>query len=294
MNWVRLTTTYAQFNEFNLYRTLTHNQLIDMDHDQFTRNLERIISYKDAACIELRTVDLGAQLYAIEDLLQRHHQADSELETKISDLYERASEFAKKTSHYWIQDEEWINESYRSFFQNAAHSMSAAGVLAPFVESMFVRIFQRIREGVKVRSLPNTSDDTRIAAVEDEYWDPHWVFNPQRRRCLVSGICQLSIAVGLDRYFPKDYKMVLTALFMYRNKLFHHGFEWPSEEVVKFKDNIQRCSWPREWFDVQLKNDEPWIYYMSDSFIKHCLKLIDSVLEGTGRFLRSPEKHGKS
>ena len=262
-----------------------------MDSDQLNSKIEQIITEKDVVCLELGTVDLLAQLYAIEELIRRNQQADSALNNKINSLYSRASEFNAKTSHYWIQDEEWIDESYRSIFQNAAHSMSAVGVLAPFVESMYVRIFQLIRDIQNGNSLPKDAVDSRATAIENEYWDPYLVFDPKRRSDIVDGICQLSSTVGIDKYFPVDYELTLKALFLYRNRLFHHGFEWPEEVVTKFKNYIHRCSWPQEWFDEQLKNDEPWIYTMSDTFIRHCLRFIDSVLEGTGRYIKSKRRN---
>ena len=69
----------------------------------------------------------------------------------------------------------------------------------------------------------------------------------------------------------------LAALFAYRNKMFHNGFEWPMKERHKFSEEIQRRGWPPEWFKKSTSGDQPWIFYMSADFIQHCLDTIDQV-----------------
>ena len=82
---------------------------------------------------------------------------------------------------------------------------------------------------------------------------------------------------------------MFSALFTYRNRMFHHGFEWPMNERKKFDEMIREEGWPPEWFRKSESGGEPWIFYMSDQFVQHCLTTIDQVLEGVGRYLKRHE-----
>jgi hypothetical protein len=83
---------------------------------------------------------------------------------------------------------------------------------------------------------------------------------------------------------PSNLEPVLQALFEYRNKMFHRGFEWPSVEREQFER--KRASWPSDWFSMAVSGQEPWIFYLTEAFIEHCLDIIHSVLVGIGAFAR--------
>ncbi len=228
----------------------------------------------------LKDLDLEAQLSAIKDLLRRNRQADEDLEQKIKDLYEQA----QRTTEVWrnspYQDDRFVDETYRSFFQDAAHSMAAVGMLAPFLEAFFVASFQCVRDEVG-RTKQASSEDQRTQAVESEFWDPHFVFEQQgRRKDLVAGFDQLTHSIGLARFFPNDYRKTLEALFHYRNRMVHHGFEWPEGERKKFQNKLQDGDWPSNWFLEQVRPGETCIFCMSGEFIKHCLWTIDQMRKG--------------
>ena len=74
-------------------------------------------------------------------------------------------------------------------------------------------------------------------------------------------------------------------MFAYRNKMFHHGFEWPLNERRKFEQTIRKGEWPSNWFIKSWIGDEPWIFYLSTIFIDHCLLTIDQVIQGVGAYL---------
>ena len=56
------------------------------------------------------------------------------------------------------------------------------------------------------------------------------------------------------------------------------------KERKNFGERIQNQQWPSEWFEVSTIGAAPWIFYMSRSFIDHCLKTIDQVLDGVGKY----------
>ncbi|MCY4556441.1 MAG: hypothetical protein OXF79_08705 [Chloroflexi bacterium] len=239
------------------------------------------ISNRDRALFLIEEYDLEAQLLAIRGLVKRNSESDKALEEEIKAL---GAEIPKHTDEYadYMQDS-WIDHLHGSVFQDAAHSMSAVGMLAPFVESLFVAIFSGLR--ADRRPVDGALDD-RAAALHGDFWNPRYVFEgSQRRRDVVKGIGQLSESTGLTAYLPASLPKTLSALFEYRNKLFHNGFEWPMVERERFGNSIRQNQWPSEWFSQSTSDGEPWIFYMSPEFIQHCLATIDEVLAGVGKYL---------
>lgn len=132
-----------------------------------------------------------------------------------------------------------------SVFQDAAHSMGAVGMLAPFVESMFHQGLLAVGERlIDAGQVPSTVP--RFAeAPPAKRWDCHYVWKAGKaRKELAEGIIQLSNSVGLSPHLPSDINRMLTALFQYRNKMFHNGFEWPAATREAFDEN--RMKWPGE------------------------------------------------
>ena len=88
---------------------------------------------------------------------------------------------------------------------------------------------------------------------------------------------------GLTAHLPADLKPTLQALFEYRNNMFHFCFEWPTNERERFQKRT--ADWPSDWFSMATIDHKPWIFYLTDAFIDHCLTIIDSVLGGVGVLL---------
>ena len=235
-----------------------------MDIEKFMEGvLRHALTDRDLAHIELRALDVKAQLLAIKSLICRNQQADEDLEQKIEALYEQARRTNEvRNSPY--QDDRWVDETYQSFFQDAAHSMAAVGMLVPFIESLFASIFPR---------LPKEKENNKQG--------------------IAKAIPRLAESNGLSQYFPNDYKKVLDALYLYRNKMFHNGFIWPENERNKFQKAIKERGWPQNWFDEKTYKDsrktteKPWIFCMSTEFIEHCLWTIEQVLDCYGKSLRT-------
>ncbi len=231
--------------------------------------------------------DLQAQLYAIRGALKRSKAVEAEIIEKIRnmdieiDSYHRDSDNFE--DHAMMHMEDFRGDLLqRSVYSDAANSMSAVGMLAPFIESLFVALFEELRK----IAVPNAQADPRSQALQTLYWNPQLVIkNGEIGNDLVRGIQELAKVVGLEPFLPNRYDETLTALFAYRNNMFHNGFEWPNDKVERFQSRIQNKHWPSTWFQHSSKNDVPWIYYMSEEFIQHCLKLIDQVLDGVGEYL---------
>jgi len=127
--------------------------------------------------------------------------------------------------------------------------------------------------------------------VSDEiFWDCHFVVTAKGRyqKDIVKGASQLAEAIGLLTHLSPNFSLTLQALFAYRNKMFHLGFEWPIPERDKFQKRLK--DWPH-WFTTATTNNKPWIFYLTDTFILHCIESIDNLLGGLGAFARPKRWH---
>jgi hypothetical protein len=235
-------------------------------------------------CLELH-FDIDAQLAAIRALLRHHRDQSKAVDEEIARLGEHARRVTGNENE--PAAEEWTDRVHRSAYLGAAHSMAAVGMLAPLVETLFHGIFKCIGAQFFSTCLP-ANMYLRSAASGGELWDCHFVFDgtKQEKKDLTSGIMQLAKVIGLSDKLPSALEQTLSALFSYRNSMFHNGFEWPLDERVKFAQRIRSKGWPSDWFSTATSDDEPWIFYFSEQYIEHCLEMIDQVLDTVGAFIR--------
>lgn len=230
------------------------------------------------------SLDVDYQLRAIHGLLYRNQQADKSLGKEIEEIEGHARKLEGILNERAV--DEWVDRLHHSVYQDAAHSMAAVGMLAPLIESIFAQSYQSIGRKFFPASHPVTTH-ARWSAAHQIQWDCHLVINEGRTRPdLVSGIAQLADATGLSSRLPTDIKPTLAALFAYRNKMFHLGFEWPMDERLAFAARITEERWPAEWFSKATHGDEPWIFYMSAQFIDHVIETIYRVLDGLAAYVR--------
>lgn len=243
------------------------------------------ISNRDQALFLIGERDLESQLIAIKGVLRQNREAEKQATKTIKALDEHIRSLADDDAEYQMHIEDhWVDTLHGTVFQDAAHSLSAIGMLAPFIESLFVSIY----EGLRNRTPKDVGGDPRTKATQNQYWNPQIVFGKDGPRDdIVAGIEQLAISTGLQPFLPSGYQKTLSALFSYRNNMFHNGFEWPLEARQKFANRIKNDGWPSDWFDQAIRDKEPWVFYMSNEFIEYCLQTIDRVLEGVGRYLET-------
>ena len=252
-----------------------------------------------ARVVALPDLDYKSQLIAIRTLLDLHRKAEAEHTAEIK----KAEQFARtpvrtRSSDPFVnaleddfREQNWIDHLHYSVYHDAAHSMASVGLISPFVESIFYQSFRSI-EREMTKKVPLPSDHERWIRPAEDQWDCHYVWENGRRRAnLVKGIMQLAHAVDLTGYLPDDLGLTLSALFEYRNKMFHCGFEWPLEERLRFDQRLS--GWPKDWFVKATSGDAPWVFYMSPIFVAHCLDRTEEIIAGIGkfckkRFLRRP------
>ena len=202
------------------------------------------------------TADYHSQIDAIGALCARLNQSEDELADKILETREYAEQVSGDANEF--ATEEWVYLSHMSVFQGAAHSMAAVSMLAPLIESAFKDVCLKIKRPTR---LPEGQTGG-----------------------LVADFMKVAREEGLTvDYLPDDLRPTLEAIFEYRNKMLHCGFEWPSDEIGKF--DARRKSWPCAWFKYSLLGDDVWMFYMSRTFISHCLDMTREVVDGIDDFL---------
>jgi hypothetical protein len=239
------------------------------------------LSNRDRAFFVLGSPDWDSQLMAIHELLRLQRSAEAKLFNDIDDLDKLARKSSGAYADHVVDD--WVDHVHGSVFQGAAHSLSAVGMLAPFAESLFCNAFLGIRDLLTRCALPLNSN-ARSALAADKEWDAH--FDNGGHTNLVEGIMSLATVTGIDTYFPVDFRKSITALFSYRNKNLHYGFEWPQIEREKFWVRIANEGWQSSWFEHSSSDHKIWIIYMTNDFVTHCLATIDDFLEGLGRYVK--------
>lgn len=216
-------------------------------------------------------------MIAFKNLLQQNRLAGDQTAEQISAL-------ESHIDGYMGGDEELLNEMenhrvdslHGKVYQDAAHSMSAVVMLAPFLESLLIYIFKDIEKNCDRRRIP-AKNGSRGELDKRIFWDPHQFRNSDGKwkRGLACGIIQLSESTVLRGYLPDDFSKIISALMAYRNKMFHNGFEWPTKERENFSNLMHEKEWPDSWFEATRDGDHFWIYFMSNEFINLCLDLTD-------------------
>lgn len=233
----------------------------------------------------LDTIDLDAQLLAIRAMIARNRQADDQLSQDIKDLDAKARAAKGDWAHHLV--DLTVDEMHGSVYQSAASSAAAVGALAPLLESFFSEIFASLRKHYETE-LTEGLVQVRPPAPGFDPWNPYiYVGRKDRRGDIALGIIQVAKATGLGDRLPADHATLIEALFTYRNKMLHRGFEWPLKERHDFLKVVAEKGWPSTWFDKATSGDEPWVIYITDELIDRCLKFIDELLEAAGAYNRA-------
>jgi hypothetical protein len=214
---------------------------------------------------------------AIHGLLRRNRAGAAEIAEEIKSAEDRARHLKGVLN-------DWVDRVHHSAYQEAAHSMAAVGMLAPFVETVLHQCFL----GIGNRLYPiasQTKSHDRWKAAHALEWDCHYFISGRGvKKDLAKGIDQLASALGLTSSLPADFGKTTSALIAYRNAMFHNGLEWPIKERQKFERRIGK-EWPSEWFTIGRSGENPWIFYMSETFIQHVLSSIEQMLKVLGQFV---------
>ena len=239
---------------------------------------------RDFACLVLENVDYDSQLRAIKELLNLHQQIARTRSLKIAEIEEEIPK--RRGIDRMHAENDRIDLCHESVYEDAAHSLAAIGMLAPFIETVFSQVFESVKQKYEGKTLP-TPDHPRWKAEEAKRWNCRWYYSKKKggiENDVTQGILELARVTGLLPYLPTELRPILKALFGYRNNMLHNGFEWPLDTRNKFHKRTTE-EWPKEWFSWARSGDAPWVCYMTDALINECLVYIDQIISAIGHFV---------
>lgn len=241
------------------------------------------LKLRDFACLVLKNVDYESQLRAIKALLSVHQQIACARSVKIVQIEEDICKLRGINRMHAEHDR--IDLCHESVYEDAAHSMAAIGMLAPFIETVFGQVFESVKQGYEGKA-PPSPDHRRWKAEEAKQWNCRWFCKKDggMENDVVRGILELSRVTGLLPYLPPELRPILNAVFGYRNNMLHNGFEWPLAVRDKFRRRTE-SEWPSDWFSWAQSGNAPWVCYMTDALINECLTYIDQIIDAIGQFV---------
>lgn len=178
-----------------------------------------------------------------------------------------------------------------SCYRDTACSHAAVGALAPFIEGLLAHMFQFLR---RIAGKGADSGHERWKLEAEDFWDPHKIIedgNLGKNHDIVRGTIQLVEALDIGCYFPHPFNKVLAALFTFRNRALHDGYDWPPKKRAEFAKLVEKSDW-RSWFGWPQIGGVPWMISLNDVFVRDCLQMAQDVLCGFERLSREWQSNG--
>jgi hypothetical protein len=235
----------------------------------------------------LYTIDWRSQLDAIRLMIARNRNT-GEAFSKAIDVDEAQVE--TYDGPYQVHRMNHNTDlKHESVYRDAAESMAAIGMVAPLIESTLGQALSALGEMYDRKGM-SPGDHTRWkrSVGNASRWNCQFYFNSKKQASnnIILGLPQLAEACGLDKFLAKDFMAWFEAMFVYRNYMFHGGFEWTIERRGLFKKAIEEKNWG-QWFVCSYTNDRPWIYYIRDDAIVAMPTMVQDMLNSLGRFTKS-------
>ncbi|UFW64428.1 hypothetical protein RlegWSM1455_23560 [Rhizobium laguerreae] len=250
------------------------------DFDSFLDNRD----YLDAL---VHTIDWQSQLLAVRLMISRNRLAGEAFSKAIED--EAAELKAYNGPHHDHYVEHHVDMMHESVYRDAAESMAAIGMIAPLVESTLGQSLAALGDMYDRKSIhPGNHKRWKRAENHEDRWNCQFYFNGKKeaKNNIILGLPQLAGACGLDKFLSQDFMVWFEAMFTYRNFMFHGGFEWTIERRDFFEKEIEKKGWD-QFFTCSTTDRRPWIYYIKDEAIVALPTMVESMLDGLGRFAKS-------
>ncbi|RWO22122.1 hypothetical protein [Mesorhizobium sp.] len=258
--------------------------MTDPEHRRL--GLENMLEDRDYLYRLVSTIDWDAQLEAIRAVLREHRRSADGVSANIKELEEEARTYQGPYHDHVIN--EHVDAKWRSTYSDAAISLSAVGMIVPMLETIFAQAFHSLGAKYAAKGIaPPDHKRWRRAKDHPERWNVQWYFGKNDGRVdIVSGLPQLCDAIELSAHLRPDDIDWIVALFSYRNRMFHGGFEWSIPQRQMFVALIAERGWDRYFF-WSTSNDEPWICYLRDEVIDVLPDRVFAILGGLGRFTKA-------
>jgi hypothetical protein len=187
--------------------------------------------------------------------------------------------------------EEYGMTFYQSVYQDGTHSLAAVGMVAPLMETVFVRLLDAARKMVDVTTILPLHARWCVVDKEGKRWNCKYRWSKSDKAWkddLVNGIEQFLKALHIETFLGHEDRLRLKTLFQYRNNMFHNGMEWPEEKRASFMKLMKEL--PPQWLQLAESGGRPWMFYMTASFVDGCLDMLERFVDSVGAlFLREHE-----
>jgi hypothetical protein len=253
---------------------------------------------RDYANLFLRPLDLDRQLAAFRTVLTRNKDVDDATSDALvaqRDEILAPNAFSPEDGSVPIEHAiDNLQDQYEgSTYLRAAHSLAAAGMLAPLLETLFIRL-------LKVALAISESSGQPLSA-------PRWQQASKARadcRCffdetkgkftepgLMRSVRQFIASLPGPPLLDDAALDTLDVLFRYRNEVLHNGVELPEAKAVKFNTYLREAlpahlepeQAPRlRWVTVYFRGSTPWLFLLKDGLWLRCLSLIREFADAVG------------
>ena len=168
-----------------------------------------------------------------------------------------------------------ISIFYDAGFAELARSHAFICTIAAFLESLFSLSLPKVGSGFRGTLIKDHPRVVRFATSTPSFWDPR---KPKKDQSGIAvRIGDILAGAGLASYFGSDFGRLTKAIYAYRNKMVHNGYEWDLEERLDFEAQINKEGWSG-WFATATSGSEPWFFTMTPSFCEACLSLCNRAL----------------
>jgi hypothetical protein len=225
------------------------------------------------------------QLIAIRDIFHRHRKAAEETTAELERCRAAANKLTGWAAEQAVDD--FGMEVHRGIYEDAAHGLAAIALLSPLYEQVLHQSLLLIGKEFHSSMVPNPTH-IRWEGSPKHRWDCHFVWNGKSwDKKIYEGTEQLLEATNLLRLLPPDFLQVFSAIIAYRNKMFHHGLEWPLAERIPFAQRIESGEWPASWFSRSFTGKNPWMFSLTALFVDRCITLVNEIVDVFGEYVRA-------
>jgi hypothetical protein len=229
--------------------------------------------------------DLDRQLEIIQAIFHRNRKTSGETIKEIESIKEAANRLQGSAADQAVED--YGTMVYWAIYEDAAHGMSAIAMLAPLYERVLHGCLALIGGTYHQQHLPNPTH-VRWTGGSDYRWDCRYFWPGTKwKKDVYLGSKQLLEALDLLSVLPADFLPVYSVVVAYRNKMFHHGLEWPIAERKSFKGRIVSEGWSADWFSCSQSGNDPWMVSLTDQFVDRCIALLLALADLLGGYVRT-------
>ena len=237
-----------------------------------------------------------AQLRGISKLIQRLEDLEMAEQEKPRELHKKQLREAAPSRFAVVEGDEWYRLVEDSIIIKSVNSAATVAVLAPFIETLFVAIFEELKAHQNL--IPKVENHPDLEDYLKAFWDPHYPIKKGKRSekpNFVEGVLQKIEICGLQKHLPKDLAQTLEILYRYRNNMMHNSFQWPEPQMKSFGELLEKSKCPEKWFElasilgrqIPEKKGSPIFYTMTNDFSIHCYELIEDIILGVDKYFQA-------